>query len=154
MSDCCVKKSVTSHSYTCPECHQLGNSVSLKTLYHNVRFPENQQILVDSYFYCVDKSCAVAYFSITGKIFAKYLLISAQVQAIEADKLCYCFDISAAQYRSALKENKAERVKNFVIEQTKTGLCACEIRNPSGQCCLAKFKRLEKDARRNDSIVN
>ncbi|OQK16042.1 hypothetical protein AU255_13085 [Methyloprofundus sedimenti] len=151
MSDCCAKKSETTHSYACPECHQFGKSISLKTLYHNVRFPENQQILADSYFYCANKSCAVAYFSISGKILAQYLLSSAQAQAIEADKLCYCFDISAAQYRSALKDNIAERVKNFVIEQTKTGLCACEIRNPSGQCCLAKFKQIDKKVTGNAS---
>ncbi len=151
MSDCGVKKSVTSYSYACPECHQLGNRVSLKTLYHNVRFPENQQILLASYFYCADKRCAVAYFSITGKILARHLLISAQAESIEADKLCYCFDISAAQYRSALKENKAERAKNFVIGQTKTGLCACEVRNPSGQCCLAIFKQIDKEVASNAS---
>ena len=29
------------------------------------------------------------------------------------------------------------------MQRTKAGECACEIRNPSGQCCLANFKHLE-----------
>ncbi|MCF6204409.1 MAG: hypothetical protein L3J59_12215, partial [Methylococcaceae bacterium] len=60
------------------------------------------------------------------------------------NKLCYCFDVNVAEYIQALKNNTASEIKNFVIQKTKSGECACEIRNPSGQCCLANFKQLEK----------
>lgn len=146
MSDCYAKKSSTISSYDCPKCHHSCNSVSLKTLYHHVKFPENQTVLAGDYYFCADKACTVAYFSATGSMFPKPLLISAQ--AIEGDKLCYCFDISEAKYRAALKNGSAELTKNFVIEQTKAGLCACEVRSPSGQCCLAKFKQIEKGTNR------
>ncbi len=62
---------------------------------------------------------------------------------IENNQLCYCFDINAAQYSAALLANEAEAIKNFVNQQTQTGACACETRNPSGRCCLADFKQLE-----------
>jgi hypothetical protein len=67
--------------------------------------------------------------------------------AIQNEALCYCFDITAIKYVSALKAQCAEPIKNFVIQRTKTGECACEIKNPSGQCCLAHFKRLEIECR-------
>jgi len=47
-------------------------------------------------------------------------------------------------YRRALAEGTAEAIKAFVVQQTKEKLCACESRNPSGRCCLADFKRMEK----------
>ncbi|MDF1583786.1 MAG: hypothetical protein RQ733_09225 [Methyloprofundus sp.] len=146
MSDCCAKKSSIISAHECPECHQYCKNISLKTIYHHVKFSENQAILAGDYYFCANKSCAVAYFLATGSLFPKRLLISAQ--AIEEDRLCYCFDISEAEYRAALEDGSAEMIKNFVIAQTKMALCACEVRNPSGQCCLATFKRLEKDARR------
>jgi len=32
-----------------------------------------------------------------------------------------------------------KRLKDFVVEQTKADVCACDIRNPSGRCCLKDF---------------
>ncbi len=37
------------------------------------------------------------------------------------------------------------------MQRTKAGECACEIRNPSGQCCLANFKRLENEQHTNQA---
>jgi len=115
----------------------------MRTLFHQVRFPENQAITSDSYYYCPSKQCSVGYFSSNGNTVPKQYLRS--YSAIQEDKLCYCFDIDADQYSSALKANRAEPIKDFVIQRTKSGECACEIRNPSGQCCLANFKYLEKN---------
>jgi hypothetical protein len=117
-------------------------NVENKTLYHQVIFPENQTILEDQYYFCFAKTCTAGYFSNTGHIISKKRLRT--YNEIEGDKLCYCFDISTNQYLSALKANNAEKIKNFVIQKTKSGVCACEIKNPSGQCCLANFKHLEK----------
>jgi Zinc binding domain len=139
MSDCCAnispKKTVTQ---ACHQCATVCKPVELRTLYHQVKFPENQGIISDSYYFCPSKDCAIAYFSSTGNNIPKQQLTT--YQDIQNDKLCYCFDINASDYLSALSTGNAEAIKNFVIQRTKSGECACEIRNPSGQCCLAKFK--------------
>jgi hypothetical protein len=49
--------------------------------------------------------------------------------------LCYCFDI---HYGEAARDAS---LKRFVIEQTAAGCCSCEVRNPSGRCCLKDFPR-------------
>jgi len=59
--------------------------------------------------------------------------------------LCHCFDIAESTYRNALADGTAEATKAFVVQQTKDGLCACESRNPSGRCCLASFRPMEKE---------
>jgi len=139
MSDCC---SSSNTRQLCYECGSSCKSVSMSTLYHQVRSPENQSIVSDNYYFCSTKICLIAYFSNTGNTIPKQYLRN--YQSMQNNALCYCFDIDAEQYLSALKDQRAESIKAFVIQRTQTGECACEIRNPSGQCCLANFKNLEK----------
>lgn len=142
MSDCCAKTSLKALQ-ACPQCHTDCKNVSVRTLYHQVRFPENQQLVADSYYFCSSRDCSTAYFSSTGFSIPKAHLVTQQ--ALQDDTLCYCFDISSAAYLAALQSHSADSIKNFVIQRTKLAECACEIRNPSGLCCLAKFKQLEKE---------
>lgn len=144
MSDsCCSTNTSTKTKQICPECSSTCKSVGMPTLYHQVRFPENQSIVTDCYYFCPAKTCPIAYFSNADNTIPKLHLRS--YQSIHNDALCYCFDIDAEQYLSALKDQRAEPIKAFVMQRTQAGECACEIRNPSGQCCLANFKRLENE---------
>jgi Zinc binding domain len=143
MSDCCGNISTKASVGPCPQCGMACKNVEQRTLYHQVRFPENQGIVSDSYYFCPSKDCDTAYFSSIGNSIPKQQLTTHQ--DIQDDKLCYCFDIDKADYLSALSTDKSEAIKNFVILRTKSGECACELRNPSGQCCLAKFKQLQKE---------
>jgi len=115
----------------------------MKTVFQQVKFPDILDVTTDIYYYCADKACPVGYFSQQGKIISRQQLRAFSEH--KNSKLCYCFDVSTDQYLNALKEKTAEPIKKFVMQKTKSGDCACEIRNPSGQCCLASFKQLEKD---------
>ncbi|CAG0982811.1 hypothetical protein ANRL3_02242 [Anaerolineae bacterium] len=145
MSDCCCPDTSSSSKtkQACPECGSTCKSAGMPTLYHQVRFPENQGLITDSYYFCPAKACSLAYFSNAGNTVSKQHLRS--YQAIQDDTLCYCFDIAAEQYVSALEGRRADAIKAFVIQRTQAGECACEVRNPSGQCCLANFKHLENE---------
>ena len=143
MSGCCPSSSSKIVNQACPQCGAACKSVELRTLYHQIRFPENQAMVSGTYYFCPAKACTTAYFSNSGSSIPKRHLIT--YQGIQDDKLCYCFDIDADDYQTALNTNKAEAIKIFVIEKTKSGECACEIRNPSGQCCLSKFKQLQNE---------
>ena len=142
MSDCCSGGSPSS-VYECPQCGISCKNISMKTIFHQVKFPDVLDIETDSYYFCADKTCSVGYFSHEGKIISKQQLRAFAEH--EKHKLCYCFDINTEQYIDALKDETAVTIKKFVIQKTKSADCACEIRNPSGQCCLANFKQLEKD---------
>ena len=143
MSNCCADSSSKATTQACPECGTVGKSVEMRTLYHQLRFPENQRIASGGYYFCPSRHCSIGYFSSAGNSIPKSHLRT--YQDIRKDKLCYCFDIDTEFYLSALRVNRADSIKGFVIQRTKTGECACESRNPSGQCCLAEFKRLEKE---------
>ena len=141
MSHCCSGSHSKPATQACPQCNTACKSVEMPTLYHQVRFPENQGMISDTYYFCPTKDCSIGYFSIVGHRVPKPQLRTHQ--DIQKDTLCFCFDINAADYLTALSTNHAETIKNFVIKRTKLDECACEIRNPSGQCCLGKFKYLE-----------
>jgi Zinc binding domain len=142
MSDCCASNPAKATAQACSQCGTNCKSVEMRTLYHQIKFPENQAIVSNTYYFCPNKDCATAYFSTVGNNITKQHLTTHQ--DIQRDKLCYCFDIDAADYLTALSTNQAEPIKHFVMLRTKSGECACETRNPSGQCCLARFKQLEK----------
>jgi len=108
---------------------------------HQVQCPDNQTLIDGDYAFCANRDCAVAYFSTSTSI------QKSQLRAFQSNQdamLCYCFDISESTYQAALGNGTAEAMKAFVVQQTKAGLCACESRNPSGRCCLADFRRMEK----------
>lgn len=149
MSDCCTSNSPKTMPTTqaCPQCSVTCKPVAMRTLYHQVKFPQNQEIVIGDYYFCSSKACTTAYFSSTGNSIPKQHLVT--YEDLQNDKLCYCFDIDAADYHAALNSNQADAIKNFVIEKTKSDECACEFRNPSGHCCLAKIKQLHEHLTHN-----
>jgi len=127
----------------CPACANTAIHVTTQTVLHNLQFPVNMSIDVDEqHFYCTNEVCDVGYFTGTGAMINKTKLRSRDL--LKQGWLCYCFGISASAYGTALSSGKAGSIKTFVIQQTRQGSCACELRNPSGRCCLADFNRLEK----------
>ncbi len=145
MSNCCSANPSTITTQPCAQCGAICRSVEMRTVYLQLRFPENQAVTPDHYFFCPAKTCSIGYFSTAGNIIPSLHLKSHH--DIQQDRLCYCFDIDATDYVDALRANRAEAIKDFVIQRTKSGECACEITNPSGLCCLAKFKLLNQQYR-------
>ena len=138
---CCNPSAEQGHP-CCPTCSSRGLPVSRQTLLHQVQFPDNQSLADQSYAYCADPDCPTGYFSASASTIPKQRL-----RAFQGGEpmLCHCFDISAATYRAALADGSAAAIKAFVVLQTKDKLCACELRNPSGRCCLADFHHMEKE---------
>ncbi|MFK5892461.1 MAG: hypothetical protein QM504_04480 [Pseudomonadota bacterium] len=143
MSSCCSDKNDVSHSHRkqpCPECHNFSYAVKVRTLLHQIKYPDNLNIDNENYYFCSSVSCMVGYFSLSGNIIHKNQLRNHQ--QILNKKICFCFDINEETYTKA---KNPEEIKSFVKNQTKLGLCACDIRNPSGQCCLTHFKVLDSN---------
>lgn len=122
----------------CPECGRNCVPVSLRTMLHQVCAPENRYIAGGDYAYCANRDCHIGYFSASNRIPKSSLRA---FQPGQRKMLCHCFDISESAWRTALAAGRAVAMKDFVVQQTKAGLCACETRNPSGRCCLAFFNK-------------
>jgi hypothetical protein len=138
MALCCsiVETSKFKKKQFCPLCGVHSMFVSFKTLLHHLKSPFNQELSGEgAYYFCSSKTCDVVYFGLEDVIYKKADLRGAVGQKMTepSRRICYCFDVT---YEGASKE-----IKEFVTAQTKAKNCACEIRNPSGRCCLGDFPK-------------
>lgn len=136
MSECCTvkdNKSSAPKDAVCPANGKRYKQVKLKTILHHVTHPWCRTFSQQAYYYCDDPECEVVYFGEDrSTINSDDMRIDSQTRK---NTICYCFDVSSDD----LADNR-EKCKAFVVEQTKHSTCDCEIRNPSGKCCLKDFK--------------
>ena len=138
MSDCC---SSTDCEKSHPKKHRCSvngkeySEVSTRTIAHHIRDSWTWVGKAGRYFFCDDSACDVVYFGDDGTIILKSQLRTlVGVKETSDDALvCYCFGVTKA---NALND---PGIKDFVVTQTKHGLCSCDTSNPSGRCCLKDF---------------
>lgn len=140
MSDCCSSAGHKCHpnKARCPACGGECAEVSPRTMLHHIAQPWAWQPAAQRYFFCDEPDCEVVYFGEDGSTLGKSQLrgrVGAKDKAGDGP-LCYCFGASHEDYR------RDPALKDYVVAQTKAGLCSCDTRNPSGRCCLKDFPKL------------
>lgn len=146
MSDCCSNQENESKSceknslprkYNCPVNEQLYVEVERKTVLQHIKSPWEKSLHEDKYYFCDDPNCDVVYFGLNGSLINKSELrtVVGKKESDENALVCYCFGVS--KYLAA----KFPDIKTFVTQQTKEHNCACDVRNPSGRCCLKDFPK-------------
>ena len=138
MADCCSSTHATSvipRKHRCPVCDKENIEVSVTTIIHHIKEPWRWQGKKQGYYFCEDPECDVVYFAQDDSLINKNELrtvVGIKEKSVNAP-VCYCFGVSAKE------ANENPEVKAFVLQKTKEHICACEIRNPSGRCCLKDF---------------
>jgi len=140
MSDCCDANQCSIErpdSLECPGNGKTYMSVEFKTVMQQLNSPWERELNDQGYYFCHDPECAVVYFGEDGSLLRQADLRTAIGQKSKRPDrtLCYCFGVTLEDYLAA------KPIKDFVIEQTKSGNCSCDIRNPSGRCCLKDFRK-------------
>ena len=123
--------------HKCPVDGEVYSEVSAQTIIHHLSKPWNWDDQGESFYFCDAPDCDVIYFSATGRIITQDQLRTAvgQKDCSESATLCYCFGVTRGAYL------KDQRIKAYVVDQTRKQTCACDSRNPSGRCCLKDFPR-------------
>lgn len=139
MSYCCtqpITKNKSPNRYECPVNHHDYIRVPIKTILHHIKNSWNTTLKEQGYYYCIDPDCDVVYFGEDGSVIKKSELRTKNFSKKKNNALiCYCFGVSM------LDAINHPEIKEFVMQQTKTGNCSCETSNPSGRCCLKNFPR-------------
>jgi hypothetical protein len=140
MNECCttrVQSHETPDTSVCPVDGLRYRRVPSRTLLHQIDRPWERRLPMQSYYFCTNPDCDVVYFGEDRSVITIRELRSRVGQKMRSTgrPLCYCFGITHAD----LDSSTAEQLRRYVIEQTRAGRCACEVRNPSGQCCLKDF---------------
>ncbi len=122
----------------CPINGLSYSRVKTKTILHQAKKPWQLNLLDQNYFFCDDPNCDVVYFGEDKSTLVRNdLRFSVGQKSQNQEKtICYCFDVQLSDLVADRVQGKA---KAFVIEQTKNSTCDCELRNPSGKCCLKNF---------------
>ena len=152
MSGCCSSNSTCNESsektesteskkvakkQACPQCKQNGTLLSVSTVYQHLQQPWSWQPQGEHFYFCGSNHCDVVYFDEEAHCITQSEIrttIGAKTQQAD-DLICYCYNVSLQH----AKQNTD--IKAFVVNMTKQGACACEIRNPSGRCCLKDFPK-------------
>lgn len=152
-SDCCSTTKDGSCSIAadkpgvCPVCGKKGKSVATLTVKSLVR-DHTRVARSGSYSFCRTPDCVVVYFS-DGETFCKPDLkvrVGIKESAGPAP-LCYCFDYTRADIRRDIEESGSTKIPDEIKAEIGAGFCACEVKNPSGSCCLGDINRAVETAK-------
>ena len=129
----------------CPSCGARGKRVDLVTLKALLAVPLTEIQHAD-YFFCRTADCATVYFSAAGEQrFPESALRERVYQRHPGDDdvfVCYCFRHTVGSIRRERESPGQSNVVAAIADGIKGGMCACEIRNPQGSCCLGNVRAL------------
>ena len=134
MNSCCAPEE-SPKKHLCPACQASGSKVALRTMLHHLQNPWQATLPQQAYYFCTSADCDVVYFGLDNQQFTTNQLRQpiSQKNPSPETLICYCFGVTRKQ---ALE---SPAIRQFVVEQTNTGICSCTTHNPSGKCCLKDF---------------
>jgi hypothetical protein len=137
--DCC-KPAPSGEGETCPVCGQEGLPVGYRTV---AALTLGSVPARGSYRLCRTRPCAVVYFGADGtpRRGADVRFVpAAKVEGPEAVLVCFCLLHRRSELGSEGREEGASPLVDIIVGQIRNSGCACEVRNPSGRCCLADLR--------------
>jgi len=154
MSECCSVKaggSSTLSVMTCPECGSRSKKVATLTVRSLVRhLPFN--MAPAQYYFCESPACDQVYFPsdcAAPRFHRGDLLVRVGVKE-KADPIpiCYCFGVSRKDLWEEVERTGKSTLAITIRAEVKAGNCACELKNPSGKCCLGNVTRIVQEGLR------
>ncbi|MFQ5736455.1 MAG: hypothetical protein ACE5GY_06280 [Thermodesulfobacteriota bacterium] len=144
--DCCSPANITIDADSCPECGARGQSVKVRTIKHWLVTPLVPGLPSLPFYFCRTGGCPVVYFSGDGS--ARYTKgeVRYPVGRKEGEgpaTVCFCFGVTDEMVHTEVRETGKSTYSAWIATEVKDGNCACDVRNPSGRCCLKEVKRVE-----------
>lgn len=148
--NCCLvtEKTLAPAKAACPVSGTLSRKAQRRTLEHLLK-PERLGSLHNvQYYYCKEPVCNVVYFSnenvpfFTADDIAVKVLVKDQGAEVP---VCYCFDWTRARIKQQISETGKSTAALEIARRIKAGHCACDIKNPKGECCLGDVNLFVKE---------
>ncbi len=160
MSDCCSvnetcsvneKPAAAPAVASCPECRSRSKQVESLTVKSLVRYLPFEMTSAQ-YYLCEATGCDVVYFPTNTEVptFRRGdLLVRVGVKENnDSGLVCYCFGITRKDIGDEIRQTGKSTVPERIKAEVKAGNCACEVKNPSGKCCLGNVTRAAHEALR------
>ena len=137
---------------SCPANGARSRRVSPLTVKSLVRrlslgVPETQ------YYFCRAANCEVVYFPLDAKaptFYREDLLVRVDTkEAPGPGTVCYCFGVTRKDIQDEINQNEIgetgqSRLVERIAAEVEAGRCACEVKNPSGKCCLGEISQIAR----------
>ncbi|MFY9528133.1 MAG: (2Fe-2S)-binding protein [Candidatus Acidiferrales bacterium] len=105
------------------------------------------------YYFCEAPGCDAVYFPLDAQapLFRREDLVVRVGAKETADPIpvCYCFGFTRKDIRDEIVETGDSTVAERITAEVRAGNCACEVKNPSGKCCLGSLTQIARDCMRN-----
>jgi hypothetical protein len=98
---------------------------------------------------CRDPECPAVFFSEREVLSARELRTEPGFKNGTTGLLCYCFLFRREDIVREIAANGTTVTFDVIQREVKAGNCACQVRNPSGGCCLSDVRRAIEEAARN-----
>jgi hypothetical protein len=109
-------------------------------------------MLNTQYYFCEAPDCEVVYFPLDAEAptFRRQDLVVRVGAKETADPIpiCYCFGFTRQDIWDEIGSTRKSTVAERIKAEVEAGHCACEVKNPSGKCCLGDVTRAAKDGLR------
>jgi hypothetical protein len=153
--DCCAVDEIendasameTAEASICANCGGQSKPVSRRTVLAMIKPEFLEDALNGTYIFCQYRECQVVYFEEHGtRVFTVGdLRIIVGVKATtDPIPICYCFGFDESHLREEISHTGSTTVPERISRLVREGLCACDVRNPSGNCCLGEVNRTAK----------
>ena len=135
------------HQGVCPTCGTKGKRVDTATVKCLLSVSLNQ-VRNTQYFFCRESDCPVVYFSGDGSQTFQVPALRERVFQKEPHNssvfVCYCFRYTLGEIRAEAQTPSASPIVDAINSGIRAGQCACDWRNPQGDCCLGNVLALKK----------
>ena len=138
---CCDSSSCETSSgvSACLQDQTAGRAVDWTTVaaLSKGRVPPRQE-----FWLCPKPECDVVYFGALGDIVRMdQMHVAPSFKNGGSDLVCYCFLHTRAEIEAELAATGSAEVLESIKAEVAAGNCACELRNPSGKCCLGDVQQ-------------
>lgn len=155
MSSCCsgesceIPKPRASGETACPRCGEVGRVVADETIQAILKPGHADGLLAVERRFCKTPGCPVLYYGADGRVVEKGAA-SVRVGVKETQDpvpLCYCFGFTRGDVRRQVADRGDSDIPARITAEVRAGRCSCEVKNPSGTCCLGDVNAAVKEAK-------
>ncbi len=131
----------------CGSCKGKGKPVSRRTVLLMLKPELLERAMHGSYSFCSERDCSIVYFEDKGP--EHFIVDDLRMRVgvkVKDDPipLCYCFGFDENHLRDEIERTGSTSIPDKVSGLIRDGLCACEVRNPAGVCCLGEVNKATK----------
>jgi hypothetical protein len=102
------------------------------------------------YYFCEAADCEVVYFAAdveAPRFLRKDLMVRIGAkETADPIPICYCFGFTRQDIWEEIRCTGRSTVAERITAEIAAGRCACEVKNPSGKCCLGDVKQATQHA--------